>query len=347
VGPWPMNFASLQRRALKRIGFDWRLGATNPTVDLYFREPLADLIAVAPRSGKPIRQIGPNLFVCHATAVLVRYAKPFELNFILRRSFERVFYVLDDRLSGIEADESLPAPYRQRLAEFSANYLPTILSLATNLIVPNAAVAAGLWDYPIEILEPASAGVCENFSHFDLDQTGAIHVLLSGSRSHTGDIEMIAPGIVRALKKNHRLRVTSFLGDNAPRLLRNHAHVRNRPQLPWQHFRRFLRSKRFHIATAPYRNTPFNAARSISKILDHGAIGAAGLYSNRAPHNRYVGHDYTGFLMSDDAYDWSEAVLELAGRFDKMRRIATNGAALARELGDHQRVREFWLNRLF
>jgi len=170
--------------------------------------------------------------------------------------------------------------------------------------------------------------------------------LLSGSRSHAGDIEMIAPGIVKALRRNQRLRVTSFLGELAPRSLRNHAGVRNHPQLPWPKFRRFLERQRFHVAAAPYRDTRFNGARSISKILDHGALGAAGLYSNRAPHSRYISHLETGFLMTDDSYDWCEAVLELAGRPRQARKLAARGAALAGELGDRRRVRQFWLARL-
>ena len=343
-----LDLASLPQKALNRMGLDWRLGAINPTVELYFSGPLADLIAVGlgPRSGRPIRQVGPHVFTCGSVAIIVRYAQPSELNFLRQRSFSHVYYVMDDLFSGLETDSSLPEGYRRRLMAFAGNRLPKILELATVLIVPNTVVATGLENFPIEILQPSAVKVCSDFSHFDHGADGPIDLLLSGSRSHAADIEMIAPGILRALRRNHRLRVTSFLGEMAPRSLRNHSAVRNHPQLPWSKFRQVLQRRRFHAAAAPYRDTPFNGARSINKILDHGAVGAVGLYSNRAPHSRYVSHMETGVLMADDHYDWSEAILEVAGRPRQARRLAARGAALANELGDRRRVRQFWLERL-
>jgi hypothetical protein len=343
-----MNLASLPQAALNRMGLDWRLGAINPTVELYFSGPLADLISVrvGPRSSRPIQQVGPHVFTSGSTAVIVRYAQPSELSFLHRRSFSQVYYVLDDLVCGLESDRSLPEAYRRRLMAFAANRLPIILDLATVLIVPNAVVATGFGSFPVEILQPAAVRVCDDFSHFDQRADGPVDVLLSGSRSHTADIEMIAPGVLRALRRNQRLRVTTYLGELAPRSLRNHPAIKNHPQLPWPKFRQILQRRRFHVAAAPYRDTPFNGARSISKILDHGAFGAAGLYSNRAPHSRYVMHLETGFLMPDDSYDWSEVILELASTPRKARKLATRGAALARELGDQRRVRQFWLSRL-
>src|SRR5438477_10051893 len=224
-----MNLASLPQRALNRIGLDWRVGAVNPTVELYFSGPLADLIAtkLGPRTARPIQQVGPHVFTCGSTAVIIRYAKKSELHFLQQRSFSQVYYVLDDLVSGLEMDSSLPEVYRRRLMAFAVNRLPRILDLATALIVPNAGVAAEFGKFPVEILQPAAVGVCNDFSHFDQRTDGSIDVLLSGSRSHAGDIEMIAPGIIRALKRNQRLRITSFLGELAPHSLRNHSAVRN------------------------------------------------------------------------------------------------------------------------
>jgi hypothetical protein len=343
-----MNLASLPQRALNRMGLDWRLGAINPTVELYFSGPLADLIGrrASPRRGRPIQQVGPHVFICGSIAVIVRYAQPSELSILRRGSFSQVYYVLDDLVNGLEGDCSLPEAYRRRLMTFAANRLPRILDLATVLIVPNTSVAAGFGDFPVEILQPAAMRVCEDFSHFDQRGNEPIEVLLSGSSSHAGDIEMIAPGVLRALRRNPRLRVSSFLGELAPRSLRSQPSFKNYPHLSWPRFRRILQNRHFHIAAAPYRDTPFNGARSISKILDHGAFGAAGLYSDRAPHNRYVRHMDTGFLMADDHYDWSEAILDLAGRMRQTRKLAMRGARLANELGDRHRVRQFWLSKL-
>src|SRR5438477_10810736 len=103
-----MNLASLPQRALNRMGLDWRLGAVNPTVELYFSGPLADLITrSSPRGNRPIQQVGPHVFVCGPTAVIVRYARGSEISFLRRRQYSRVYYVLDDLVSGVDCDNSL------------------------------------------------------------------------------------------------------------------------------------------------------------------------------------------------------------------------------------------------
>jgi len=343
-----MNFAALPHMALSHLGLDWRIGATNPSVELYFSSALSDLIATGPgpRGGRPIRQIGPHLFVCGNTAVIVRYAQPREIEFIRQRRFDRVYYVLDDLLLGVEGDQSLPPGYRQRLAAFATARLPRILELATTIVVPNAAVAAGLPERQVEVLQPSGISICEDFSHFENPAWKPINLLLSGSRSHAADIEMIAPAVAKAVRKNPRIRVTSFLGDHAPKILRGLPDARHRPQLPWLQFRRVLQHVRFHIACAPYRDTPFNGARSFSKILDHGAFGAAGLYSNREPHSQYIDHARTGLLLRDDEQDWTDAILSLADKLSHAADFAKSGSRLARKLGDRRRVRRYWTERL-
>src|SRR3954451_22919283 len=168
------------------MGLDWRLGAVNPTVDLYFAGPLSNLIAAGggPSWKRPIQQVGPHLFVCGSSAVLVRYAQKAELKFLGRRGLSKVYYILDDLMSGFEADTSLPDAYRRRLASFATNRLPAILDLATTLIVANVTVASGLDRYTIEILELAAIRVCDDFSHFEQANQSQLKVLLSGSRSH-------------------------------------------------------------------------------------------------------------------------------------------------------------------
>src|SRR4029078_12998786 len=142
------------------------LGAVSPTVELYFSGPLADLITAGtgPRHSRPIRPIGPPVFTrgstrrmnrqcctCGSMAVIIRYAQNSEINFLRRNSFSQVYYVLDDLMSGLESDRSLPEPYRRTLTAFAASRLPAILDLATVLIVPNTVVASGFGNYPIEI----------------------------------------------------------------------------------------------------------------------------------------------------------------------------------------------------
>lgn len=100
------------------------------------------------------------------------------------------------------------------------------------------------------------------------------------------------------------------------------------------------------MALAPYRDTPFNRARSCNKILDHAAFGAAGLYSARPPLAGYVKDGAEGLLLGDEPQQWINAIEELLAATDVMRNLAGAGAQLAQKLGAPARSRAFWLNLL-
>ncbi len=49
--------------------------------------------------------------------------------------------------------------------------------------------------------------------------------------------------------------------------------------MPWWLYRRALARMRFHLAIYPLGDTPFNRARSASKLYEHALVGAASLMS--------------------------------------------------------------------
>jgi len=48
--------------------------------------------------------------------------------------------------------------------------------------------------------------------------------------------------------------------------------------MSWEKYRAFVACHRFHIAIAPALDTAFNRSRSLSRLHDHAAYGAAGLF---------------------------------------------------------------------
>ena len=110
--------------------------------------------------------------------------------------------------------------------------------------------------------------------------------------------------------------------------------------------RQDIARERFHALLAPLPLSPFNAGRSITKIFDAAAVGACGLFSDRAPFRGAVTSGENGLLLADDPARWVAEILRLSENPSDALRLAKGGAALARQLGDPQRLRNFWIERM-
>jgi len=113
----------------------------------------------------------------------------------------------------------------------------------------------------------------------------------------------------------------------------------------WGAFQRVLKRERFHLAVAPSLDTPFNRARSINKVLDHAAVGTAGLYSSCSPAAAVVKNGRDGMLLENDPQVWRLELERLITEPDRMRQIAVGGMELSAQIGDPARVRMFWEKR--
>ena len=114
----------------------------------------------------------------------------------------------------------------------------------------------------------------------------------------------------------------------------------------WQQYRRFVHAHKFHIAVAPALPTPFNHARSISKLHDHAALGAAGIYTSQAPFDQIVSHGRSGLLLGNDPAEWRDTLSDLAGNRQEVLKLARGGQVLSATLGSMSRVRKFWMDEL-
>lgn len=317
-----------------------------PTTTLYFSGPMADRISgsMVALPGRPVAQVAPTVFMHGDTAVVIRYAALPSLA-LLRRA-RRLHYVIDDDIFAAIADKALPLAYRTRLGAFVRRVLPKLLALNPEIVAPSPAILASsvFARFPRTLLDPARIGLADTFDHFWAPKT--INCVFMGTRSHAADLGSIAGAVIAACQAEPRLRLTTFLGDHAPPGLRRHPQVINRHSMPWTDYQSILRDERFHIALAPALPTAVNRARSISKILDHAAVGAAAIYADQEPFGSRIAHGADGLLLGQDQEAWRMALLDLARNLPKARRIAAGGRDLAAALGDPQRVRNFWFERL-
>jgi hypothetical protein len=322
-----------------------------PTADYYLLAGVADLVDEGTNAtGSPERPIvrrGPHTWVCGDRLIIVRYATVDELAWIEGRRWRSVHYVVDDLLPAVETSFELPADYRERLGVFVRGLLPRILALSPIVVSPSLSILEVFPGLEQRRLDPACLSLCDGgMLPLPATRSSAPSVVFLGTRSHLGSLPLIAEIAERLDRSCPGARVHLFFGRNLPRALIRSRIVVNRAAMPWPAFRAFCRTARFDVALAPVQDTPFAQARSITKLMDHAAVGAVGIYGDRPPFRGVISHGVDGLLLSDEPQAWADAIQELAAAPLRATQIAAGGGALAARLGDPARVRRFWTREL-
>lgn len=316
-----------------------------PTSTLYFADPLAELIAGRDDlRNRPIRREGPTLFSCGDALIVIRYLNLKQLEQMEQRRFGRVYLVVDDDLYSLHENDGLPADYRRRLIHYRDGVMRRLLHHVTHVVAPSETILAHYGDKRQILLEPAQCHAAGGLAHHK--SSAGLDVVFAGTRSHLEDIGHIALELAGFFQARPDARLTTFLNGHAPKPLRNLPNAVHLPAMSWGRYRTFVAKNRFHAAIAPALDTDFNRARSLSKLHDHAAYGAAGLYSRQPPFSNHVKHGESGLLLANDPRHWRNALTQLADHRTDAERLAAEGQALSRKLGDMLRVRNFWMSEL-
>lgn len=327
------------------LGAVARAGKPLPSISLYFSDPLADLICPDGHDvSRPIHRLSRTVFACGRAAIVIRYAAQRELALLRSKRFERVYLLIDDDLEALAENDGLPPDYRRRLVEYRDGPFRRLMDFVTDVVAPSENILASYGRKRAVQLHPAQCHQAGALVHHNVPRP--FDVVFAATRSHLQDLAHIAPALADVLHRRPDVRLTTFLNGHAPRSLRLMPNAIHLPMMDWSRYRAFVAENRFHLAIAPALDTPFNRARSISKLHDHAAFGAAGLYSRQEPFDRIVIDGKSGLLLSNDPGEWRNAILDLAGHRDRTLKLAAGGQVLSQTLGDMRRVRNFWLREL-
>lgn len=319
--------------------------AGGPSVSMYFADPLSDLIDDDESfSGRPIQQLSPSLYVSGAKAVVIRYVNWPELKILREGKFEKIYLLIDDDLEGLDDAQELPADYRERMIKYRDGPFRQLCDMVTDVVAPSEHILRSYRRQRTLQLEPAQCHKLPELNHHS--DTGRLEIVFAGTRSHLQDFEHVAVAMKDVLQRHPEARLTTFLKGHVPDFLKKLPNAVHLAPMGWQQYRSFVGLNKYHIAVAPALPTSFNRARSISKLHDHAALGAAGLYTRQAPFDRIVSHGQTGVLLGNDPGEWRETLFELAAKREKVRKIARGGQILSRTLGSRRRVRSFWQREL-
>jgi glycosyltransferase involved in cell wall biosynthesis len=319
---------------------------TIPTVDYYFMAALSSLVAGhgRPEPGRPIARLGPHTLAHRSRVVIFRYTTRSELARLRELGPERVYYLIDDMLPLARACRELPVDYRRRLVRFTRDLLPQILELNPTIIAPSDAILALFPDHAGERLDPALLAVASHHRHFA--SPGPFRLAFLGTRSHANGFDFLAPVLEQVLTNGQHITLTAFFGRYLPPRIARLPGVENHAPLPWADYRDRMAGERFHALLAPLPDTPFNRGRSLTKLMEAAATGAALLTSVRAPFNDAIETGRDGLLLGDDPAEWIREIQCLTADRDAARSLAEGGARLARRVGDPDRLALFWRERL-
>lgn len=320
-------------------------GRAAPTAAMYFSDPLADLISLGvATAGRPIVRLTPTLFACGTAAAVIRYAGAHELALLQRGGYARVFLVLDDHLAALGAGDGLPADYRRRLLSYRDGALARLLPLISDVVAPSVDILRSFAGKRHALLQPASCHDPGSLTHHRT--APSLSVVIAATRSHLADVAAIATEIAGFFEAWPEARLTTFLGQAAPRPLRALHNASHLDPLGFFSYRSFVARNRFHVALAPALPSAFNRARSCSKIHDHAGFGAAGIYASQPPYSGVVGHGTGGWLVAEQSGGWRAALERLASQRRETEAMAAEGQRLSQRLGAPGRVRQFWMEAL-
>ena len=318
------------QRALARL----LTARDSPTADLYFLNACGDFL------GAGIRRLGPTVFAGAAACLVMRHDL-----FRGRVPGGRLIYFLDDAVEEGATDASLSFLYRQKLRLVERAAGRRVGARAAAVVVSSPELARA-FEGRVEtrLVHPYWSEPVAGLGHFDafMARQGWIDIAYLGSVVHRSDLAFLWPVVEAVLARHPRARFHLSERHRVPPPLARHPRIRPIPARGWSTYRAAMRGRRFHLALYPLMDTPYNRARSLNKLIEHGLVGAAPLYSRAWPEAWRAGSAGAGLLLGNVAEDWLGAIEGLIARPETTREIAARAASLARALNQPEPQRRLW-----
>lgn len=263
---------------------------------------------------------------------------------------KRLIYLLDDAIDLDGADAALSAYWRFKLRMVERAAADALIRRAEAVVVSSPALAgmirARAPGAEVRRLDPYWSDPLSGLAHHE--DAGPLRLAYLGSQTHGADFARLAP-MLRAFLDD-RPEAELIVGGGHGRMV-GHARARDLGPMGWAAYRGVLPKLRPHVALYPLRDTPFNAARSLNKLIEHAVAGAAGLYAECWPGAARAVEAGAGLALGPDPADWRAPLDALAA--DRGLAcgglafgMAQAGRALAGEINDAGAQRRLWAELL-
>ena len=311
-----------------------------PTTDLYFLNACRHSLAGWLRGG-PVRQLGPNCFSAANRVLLIRRDSE-QLMRHVRQKARNFIYLVDDDIESASQSHELPQDYRGRLIRFHEEYHRALTENADTLVVTSSALLDRFsWHKDVRLLHPVWHLPMAGDAHFsELAKGGPINAVHLGSGSHAPALHFLRPVVETLLEQHRRLHFTYFGHVPAMGALDKHPRVQRLRPRPWWRYRRWIGRQRFHLGLYPLPDTAFNKARSRNKLLEHGVVGAVGIYSEEWQ----AVSSMTGraIVAESDPEAWIETLSRTLAKPHCLRALFNDSRSTLDDMNDATIQRRFW-----
>ncbi len=306
----------------------------SPTADLYFANACGDWL-----SSGLVERHAPTVFTSASTRLVIRHDARSGRN--SRRA--RTIYLLDDAIDLEGADAALSRYWRFKLDHVERAAADVFLPDAAAVVVSSAPLAAMIRarvpGADIRVLHPYWSEPMSTLSHHARPKCTIAYL---GSQTHGPDIAPLVPALVQFLDATPEAELLMAGGHEQIGALARHPQVRALGPMPWARYRRALGGLGVHIALYPLNDTPFNAARSLNKLIEHGVAGAAGLYAASWSGAAMAEDAGAGMALPADPAAWIAALGGMVADRARTRQMAAAGGVLAATINDAAAQRTIW-----
>lgn len=315
-----------------------------PTTDLYFLNACADQVAGLLKSG-PVRRLGANIFATADATLLIRRDEDALMDDLLRRP-GRLVYLVDDDLEAARDNPDLPPDYRARLLQFHDRHGSALTQRADCLVVTSPALQRRFaWHADVRLLHPVWHLPIADDRHFNkVERGGPVRAVHLGSGSHAGGLAFLQPVLAELLDRHERLHFTYFGKVPALGPLDSHPRVRRLRPLGWRRYRRWVGRQRFHLGLYPLSGTDFDQARSRNKLLEHGVVGAVGMYHDGWEPAATLAEGTIAAGPTRD--DWRDTLSAVLAAPESLRARSAAARPTLDTLNDPAPQRRFWIDLL-
>jgi hypothetical protein len=150
---------------------------------------------------------------------------------------------------------------------------------------------------------------------------------------HYREMKWLVP-VVRRVQKAVPEAWFEIVGDGSvARLFKGIPRVRVIYPMSWPDYQEYLASVRYQVGLAPLLDTPYNRARSHTKLYQITRAGAAGVYSDLIPYAAKIINGQTGVLCENHRYLWIRSIVALLRDPIRRKVIHDNARAWCQEQG--------------
>ncbi|MFV0476119.1 MAG: hypothetical protein ACK5MQ_18235 [Pikeienuella sp.] len=308
----------------------------SPTADLYFANACAGWLADG-----LVRRYAPTVFASDRVRLVIRHDARAGRDSLRPRHV----YLIDDAIDLEGADAALSRYWRFKLDNVERAAAARFLPGAKAAVVSSPALAemirARAPGLDVRRLDPCWDAAFSTLAHHD--GPPPFRVAFLGSQVHGPDFALLAPMLRGFLEAHPRAELIVGGGHGA---MVGHERARDLGPMGWRDWRTALPGLGPHVALYPLTETPFNAARSLNKLIEHGVAGAAGLYARSWPGAALAEAAGAGLALGPDPAEWRAALDRLAADRAATASMARAGGALAAKLNDAGAQRRLWAELL-